>query len=68
MHEHTASNKQNSTQKFHKILTNFQKPQKLYKNPKPRSKCVKCMKNEEKRDHTKWEMITLGRNPRGFEV
>ena len=53
MHEHTASNKQNSTQKFHKILTNFQKPQKLYKNPKPRSKCVKCMKNEEKRDHTK---------------
>ena len=46
MHEHIISFKQKSTQKIHKILINFQKPQKIHKNPKPRSKCVKCMKNK----------------------
>ena len=40
----------------------------MFKNPKPRSKCMKCMKNERKRDHTSEEKITLGRNPSGFEV
>ena len=68
MHEHITTYKQNPTQKFHKILKDFQKPQKFYKIPKPRSKCVKCMKNEGKRDLTKEEMITLGLNPSEFEV
>ena len=68
MHEHITTYKQNLTQKFHKILKDFPKPQNFYKNPKPRSKCVKCMKNEGKRDQTRKEMITLGQNPSGFEV
>ena len=46
-HEHKTSYKQNPTQKFHKKLTDFQKPQKFQGNLKPRSKCVKCMKNDE---------------------
>ena len=68
MHEHITTYKQNLTQKFHKIFKDFPKPQNFYKNPKPRSKCVKCMKNEGKRDQTRKEMITLGQNPSGFEV
>ena len=68
MHEHITSFKQNPTQKFYKILINFQKPQKIFKNPKHRSKCMKCMKNERKKDHTREEMITQGRNPNGFKV
>ena len=65
MHEHITSYKQNPTQKFHKILKDFQKPQKLQENPKPRSKCVKCMKNERLKKHTKGKMQGLGRNPSG---
>ena len=42
--------------------------QKFQENPKPRSKCMTCMKNEWKRDHTKWEMINLGWNPSGLKV
>ena len=34
MHDHIASNKQHPTQKFHKNLKNFQKPQKFHKTPK----------------------------------
>ena len=68
MHEYITTYKQNLTQKFHKILKNCPKPQKIYKNPKPRSKCMKCMKNEGKRDQTREEMITLCRNPSGFKV
>ena len=52
MHDHIATNKQHPTQKFHKNLKKFQKPQKFQENLKPRSKCVKCMKNEGLRDHT----------------
>ena len=68
MHEHITSKTQYPTQKFHKILINFQNPHIFQENPKPRLKCVKCMKNERKRDHTGEEMITLGQNPSGFEV
>ena len=60
MHEHITTYKQNPTQKFYKILKVFQKPKFFYENPKPRSKCVKCMKNEGKRDHSREEKITLG--------
>ena len=65
MHDHITSNKQNPTQKCYKILKNFQKPQKFQENPKPRSKCVKCMKNEGLKKHTKEELLNLGRNPSG---
>ena len=65
MHEHIATNKQNLTQKFHKNLKSFQNPKKFQETPKLRSKCVKCMKNEGLRDHTKGEMHYLGRNPSG---
>ena len=68
MHEHIGSYKQNPTQKFHKYLINFEKPQKKFKNPKPRSKCMKCMKKERKQDHTSEERITLGQKSIGFEV
>ena len=68
MHEHIGSFKQNPTQKFHKILINHEKPQKNFKKPKPRSKCMKCMKKERKQDHTREEMITLGRKSNVFEV
>ena len=34
MHDHIASNKQHPTQKFHKNLKSFQKPQKFHKPPK----------------------------------
>ena len=68
MHEHITSYKQNPTQRFHKILINFQKPQKFQVNLKPRSKCMKCMKNERKEKHTKGKMQGLGRKPSGFEV
>ena len=34
MHDHIASNKQHPTQKFHKNLKSFQKPQKSHKTPK----------------------------------
>ena len=53
MHGHITSFKQNPTQKFHKILIDFQKPQKFHKNPKPRSKCVKCMKNKRLKKNTR---------------
>ena len=62
MHDHITSNKQNPTQKCYKVLKNFQKFQ---ENPKPRSKCVKCMKNEGLKKHTREEMLNLGRNPSG---
>ena len=65
MHDHIATNKHHLTQKFHKNLKSFRKPQKFQENPKPRSKCVKCMKNEGLRDHTRGEIHRLGQNPRG---
>ena len=65
MLEHIASNKQNPTQKFHKILINFQKPQKFQENPKPRSKCVKCMIKEGFEEHTRGKTQGIGQNPRG---
>ena len=34
MHEHIGLFKHNPTQKFHKNLINFEKPQKIFKNPK----------------------------------
>ena len=34
MHEHIGSYKQNPTQKFHKYLINFEKPQKKIQKPK----------------------------------
>ena len=68
MHDHIVSKTQHPTQKFHKKLKSFQKPQKFHKNPKPRSKCVKCMKNEGLEKHTKGEILKLGQNPRGWEV
>ena len=68
MHEHLGSLTQNLSQKFHKTFINFEKPHKNFKNPKPRSKCVKCMKNEWKRDHTKWFEIRKGWKSHGFEV
>ena len=68
MHEHITSYKQNPTQKFHKILKDFQKPQKFQEKPKPRSKCMKCMKKEILEKHTKGKTQGLGQNPSGFEV
>ena len=65
MHDHIATNKKHPTQKFHKKLKSFQKLQKFQENPKPRSKCMKCMKNEGLRDHNRGEMHKLGRNPSG---
>ena len=65
MHEHKTSYTQNPTQKLHKILKDFQKPQKFQENPKPKSKCMKCMKNERLENHTKGKMQGLGRNPSG---
>ena len=43
MHDHLKSIKQNPTQKFCKNLINFEKPQKLFKNPKLRLENMKCM-------------------------
>ena len=60
MYEHIASNTQHPTQKFHKKLIKFQKPQKFQETPKPRSKCVKYMKNEGLEKHTREEMLKLG--------
>ena len=39
---------------MHEVKRSFkQKPQKFLKTPKSRSKCMKDMNNERKRDHTK---------------
>ena len=65
MHEHITSYKQNPTQNFHKKLINIQKPQKFHKNPKPRSKCMKCIKNERLEKLTRGKKQGLGRNPSG---
>ena len=65
MHDHIALKTQHPIQKFHKKLKSFQKPQKFNKIPKPRSKCMKCMKIEGLEKHSKGEMLKLGRNPRG---
>ena len=46
MHEHLGSFIQNPSQKFHKNFINFEKPQKIFKNPKHRSKRMKCMIQE----------------------
>ena len=46
MHEVLNLFKQHPSQKLHKTFINFEKPQKILNNPKPRSKCMKCMKNE----------------------
>ena len=63
MHEHITSYKQSLTQKFQKILKDFQKCQKFQENLKPRSKCVKCMKKERLEKHTRGKMQGLDRNP-----
>ena len=65
MHEHITSNQQHPTQKFHKKLIKLKKPQKFQETPKPRSKCMKCMKNEGLEKHTKGEMLKLGRIQEG---
>ena len=65
MHDHIASNQQHPTQKFHKKLKKFQKPQKFQENLKPRSKCVKCMKKKRLEKHTRGKMQGLDRNPSG---
>ena len=46
MHEVLDSFKQHPSQKLHKTFINFEKPPKFIKNPKPKSKCMKCVKNE----------------------
>ena len=53
MHEVKRSFKQKPIPKFQQTLKNFEKPQNFSKTPKPSSKCMKCMNNERKRDHTK---------------
>ena len=53
------------TQKFYRKLINFQKPQNIKENPKPSSKCVKCMKKEGLEDHTKGKTQDLSWNPSG---
>ena len=63
IHEHITSYKQNLTQKFHKILKDFQNPKKFQENPKPRSKCVKCKKNKRLEKHTRGKMQSFGWNP-----
>ena len=65
MHEHITSYKQSPTQKFQKILKDFQKCQKFQENLKPRSKCVKCMKKKRLEKHTRGKMQGLDRNPSG---
>ena len=42
-----------------------QKKKKKFKNQKPRIKCVKCMKKERKRDHTKGKKQGSDQNPSG---
>ena len=46
MHEVLNSLKQHPSQKLHKTFINFEKPQNFSNNPKPRSKFMKCVKNE----------------------
>ena len=49
MHEHLWAFEQNPSQKFSKNLNNFENSQNLSKkNPKVRSKEMKCMINERK--------------------
>ena len=67
MHEVFKIKSLKSILKFQQKLNNFEKPPKLFKNPKPRSKCMKSMKNGRKRDHTKWFEAKKGRQSRGFE-
>ena len=60
MHEHIGSFKHNQTQKFHKNLINFKKPQ------KPRSKCMKCMIKDRKEiiideEHKIWAKKQVGK-------
>ena len=45
MNKHIGSFKQNPTQKFHKYLINFEKPQKLFKNKKPITNISSILKN-----------------------
>ena len=46
MHDDLEPFSQSLSQKFHKHSTNFEKPQKIFKNPKLIPKCMKCMKNK----------------------
>ena len=62
---HLSKTQPKNSQNIHQFSKT---PKKKLKNPKTRSKCMKCMKNERKRDHANEEKITLGRNPSGFEV
>ena len=48
MHDDLQSYTQNPSQKFHKNFINFERPPKIFKNPKPWSK---CMKNEWRRSY-----------------
>ena len=45
---------------FTKYSSIFKNPKKFQENPKPRFKCVKCMKNEGLREHTRGEMHNPG--------
>ena len=48
MHDDLESYSQSPSEKFHKNFTNFEKPQKIFKNPKL---IPKCMKNERLRSY-----------------
>ena len=48
MHDVLNSFKQNPSHKYCKNLINFEKSQKLFKNPKLRLKSMKCMIQERK--------------------
>ena len=63
MHEHITSFKQNPTQKFSKYSLIFKNPKKSLKTQKPRLKCMKCIKKQRKRDHTRGKKQGSGRNP-----
>ena len=68
MHEILNSLIKNPSQKFQQQLINFEKPQIFSKTPKPRSKCMKCMKNERKRTNTKWFEARKCQKSRGLKV
>ena len=68
MHEVLNSFKQHPSQKFHKDLINFEKPQKFSKIPKVRSKGMKCMIKWGIKDLTSEEEQDQGLKTLGNEV
>ena len=60
--------KQKPIPKFQQTLINFEKPQNFSKSSKPRFQNMKCMKNEKKREHTKWFEARRVRKSRGLKV